>query len=217
MRASSSRRTGAIAPFVIAKIAIALTEHHLTVPIVEGRARVLLNESMRRLADGDRASFDDVFAGLWSPVRTFCAGMLGHGADADDAAQQAIMKVFDRASSFDPAGDALTWAVAVAAWECKTIRKRRTRSKNRGEIPLETSDEATLASHAPTPEEATIARQLEAAALQALGALSVDDRETLRAAMNDDRDPTIVAATFRKRKERALARLRDVFRRAHGR
>lgn len=184
---------------------------------MDARARSSLDDSMRRLADGDRDAFDEVFAALWPAVRAFCARMLGHGADADDAAQQAIMKVFDRASSFDPDGDALTWAVAVAAWECRSIRKRRTRVKNRREIPLETSDASDVASHAPTPEEATIARELEAAAVEALGVLSADDRETLRAAMNDERDPTLAGATFRKRKERALSRLRDAWRRAHGR
>ena len=171
---------------------------------------------MRRLADGDRASFDDVFAALWPAVRTFCARWLGDGADADDAAQQAIVKLFDRAGCFDRDGDALAWAIAVATFECRTVRKKRTRARRRGEVGLD-EHANDLPHDAPTAEDAMMTRELEAAATEALGALSADDRETIRAAMTGERDPTVAPATFRKRKERAFDRLRAAWRRSHGR
>jgi RNA polymerase sigma-70 factor (ECF subfamily) len=176
--------------------------------------RASLNESMRRLADGDRASFDEVFAALWPATRSFCARMLGDDADADDAAQQAIVSIFDRAACFDRDGDALSWAVAVAAFECRTLLKRRTRARRRGE-----ADAHDLAAHthdAPSPEDAVIARDLEDAAIDVLGALSDDDRATVRAAVTGERDPSVAPATFRKRKERAFDRLRAAWRKVHG-
>src|SRR4051812_36910792 len=86
---------------------------------------------MRRLADGDRSAFEPVYASLWAPLRAFCRRALP-ADDADDAAQHALLKVFDRASSFEPERDALTWALALAAWECRTLRKRRMRAREVG-------------------------------------------------------------------------------------
>ncbi|AGP35571.1 RNA polymerase sigma factor [Sorangium cellulosum] len=179
---------------------------------MEPRARSLLNASMRRLADGDRAAFDPVYAALWPAISAFCRRMLAGDADAEDAAQQALLKVFDRASSFDPEADALTWALAIAAWECRTARRRRTRSREAPDEHL-----PSLAADAPTPEDAAIARDLDDAAREVLGALGEADRETLRATLLEgDRDPTVSGAAFRKRRERAFSRLREAWRRIYG-
>ena len=174
-------------------------------------ARSQLNEAMIRLADGDRAAFDPVYAAVWPILEAFCRRMLGGGADAEDAAQQALLKVFDRASTFDPQADALTWALTLAAWECRTVRRRHGRAR---QAPSEETE--SLAAHGPTPEEEAIARDLEDAAREVLGTLSEADRATLRAAVLDEaRDAAIPGATFRKRRERAFARLREAWRRIH--
>ncbi|WP_437281252.1 sigma-70 family RNA polymerase sigma factor [Sorangium sp. So ce375] len=166
---------------------------------------------MRRLADGDRAAFEPVYAALWPALGAFCRRMLGGGADAEDAAQQALLKVFDRAGSFDPDGDALTWALAIAAWECRTTRRRHSRSR---EAPDELVP--SIPADAPTPEDAAIARDLDDAAREVLGTLAEADRETLRATLEGDRDPSVSGAAFRKRRERAFARLREAWRRIYG-
>lgn len=43
------------------------------------------------------------------------------------AALAAVLKVFSRASEYDPERDALVWALGIAAWECRTIRRKRER------------------------------------------------------------------------------------------
>ena len=53
---------------------------------------------LARLADGDRSVFSLVFKRLWVPMHRFCLSMLKHEADAADAAQQAMAKIFERAS-----------------------------------------------------------------------------------------------------------------------
>jgi RNA polymerase sigma factor (sigma-70 family) len=179
---------------------------------LDEHARSLLNASMRRLTDGDRAAFDPVYAALWPAISAFCWRMLGVRADAEDAAQQTLVKVFDRMSTFDPSRDALTWALAIAAWECKTLRRRAVRAR---EIGGEQGD--SLPSEAPSPEDRVIARDLEAALEVVLGTLSERDRETLHATLMDCSPvPAVPAATFRKRRERAFARLREVWRRVYG-
>src|SRR5436190_20458326 len=80
-----------------------------------------LDALMARLADGDRSVFTLVFKRLWPPTLRLCNSLLRHEADASDAAQQAMQKVLERASDYDPQRPALPWALTVAAWECRTF------------------------------------------------------------------------------------------------
>lgn len=162
--------------------------------------RLRLTADLVRLADGDRSVFDAVFAQLWPVVRDFCARTLPP-ADAEDAAQLALEKVLARACMFDRARDALTWALAIASWEVRTLRTRARRGKTTvlADDPVDTAG---------SPEDEAISRELEAALVAVLGTLSERDRETLREAGT--------GPTFRKRKERAIARLCDAWRRLYG-
>lgn len=168
-----------------------------------------VNALMIQLADGDRSVFDEVYAALWPVVTSFCARMIP-GADAEDAAQLALMKVFGRASNFDRSGDAFTWVLAIAAWEVRTVQRQVTRSRTTTMENHEVADPAESA-------EAILAREeLVAAARQALGGLSEADRETLLATFNDENPAGVGGATFRKRRERALARLKEAWRSVYG-
>jgi DNA-directed RNA polymerase specialized sigma24 family protein len=78
---------------------------------------------LMRLADGDRAAFDGVFAHLWPVVHSLAARYLP-AIDVEDAAQAALLRLFERASEFDPACDAVAWAIGLAMWEIRTVRRR---------------------------------------------------------------------------------------------
>ena len=119
---------------------------------------------MARLADGDRSVFDTVYAKLWPVVSAFCAKALP-AADAEDAAQQALLKVFDRAATFERDRDALTWVLSIAVWEIKTIRKRHARSK------ISCLADNQVPSTPDNPEGLTAERQIVMAAQQVLGQL----------------------------------------------
>jgi RNA polymerase sigma-70 factor (ECF subfamily) len=175
---------------------------------VERHARNELQRLMTRLADGDRAAFRPVFALAWPEVRAAAARMVD-AADADDAAQAALLKLFERASEFDPARDALAWLVGIVGYECLTLRKRRARRREQdgGDDAL-----AAVADARRTPEEQAMASELEAAALTVLGTLAPSDRQTLRAALLGEGERAAAPATFRKRVERALVRLRAAWR-----
>jgi len=167
-----------------------------------------LDALMARLADGDRSVFAEVFKRLWSPTQRLCMHLLQHDADASDAVQQAMQKILERASDYDPQRPALPWALAVAAWECRTIRRRRGR---RREAPMEAADDLIGAD----AETEHVDRALTRAALTALEELSDTDRETLIATFWDESASTS-GPTLRKRRERALTRLRNTFRRLYG-
>jgi len=160
-----------------------------------------LQSLMQRLALGDRAAFHPVFETLWPILRRFAARHLP-AQEAEDAAQEALLKIFHRAAAFDPERSALAWAFGIAAYEVRTVRKRRLR---RREAP-----EAAAAGHpdpGSDPEESAIVRDLETLLRETLGALRPEDAETLRLYARGER-AAIAAATFRKRVERALRRLR---------
>jgi RNA polymerase sigma-70 factor (ECF subfamily) len=166
-----------------------------------------LDALMARLADGDREVFARVFDALWSPIHRLCISLLKNEADASDAAQEAMSKILERASDYDKSRPAMPWAMAIAAWECRTLARKRTRRREAGEPPKEHGGEH--------PEEEFVQRNLTAAAVAALGELSEADRETLVATFWDEA-ASVSGATLRKRRERALDRLRKTFRRLYG-
>ena len=164
---------------------------------------------MVRLASGDRSAFEPAYELLWPALRRFARRMLGDDAAADDAAQSALLKVFTRCSELDVERDALTWTLGITAYECRTLRRQGLRRREVGEGAL-----AAQAADERGPEATVSARELEQAAAEVLGSLQPIDVDTLQAMMTGER-PAIAAATFRKRLERALGRLRAAWRSRH--
>jgi RNA polymerase sigma-70 factor (ECF subfamily) len=174
-----------------------------------------LHEHMTRLADGDRAAFAPVYETLWPILRAYCRRAVGD-ADGEDAAQQALCNVLARAGEFDAARDALAWAMGVATWECRTVRRRAWR---RGETALGGELVAGLPDGGDGPEAALITRQLVRLAEEVVGTLAPGDAEVIAAAVSGDPGAAarqgLAPATFRKRVERAFARARAVWRSKH--
>jgi RNA polymerase sigma-70 factor (ECF subfamily) len=161
---------------------------------------------MGRLAEGDRSVFSSVFTRLWPRTLRFCQSLLKNEADASDAAQEAMQKILERAGDYDASRPALPWALAIAAWECRTLQRKRFRRR-------EVLDDREHDRAGADEEEAFVKRDLADAALAAMGELSELDRETLLATFADEAP---AGATIRKRRERALGRLRSTLKRLYG-
>lgn len=159
---------------------------------------------MARLADGDRSAFTEVFARLWPELRRFAGACLRDDAEADDVAQRSLISIMARAHEYDPQRDALGWAIGIAGWECRTSRRRLGR---RQEQPL---IEPTAAE--PSPEDLAIARDLERAVLEVVGSLPAADCAALGLAAGE----AVAPPTARKRRQRALVRVREAWSRIHG-
>lgn len=174
--------------------------------------RAELARLVARAADGDRRALEPLFVRAWPAMRGFCARVVGP-SDADDVAQETLIRVFAQLPSYDRERDALTWMFAIAAWQCRTTARRRDR---RGERPLAAAE--TIASRGDPPDELAGRRELLAAAAAVLGTLSPTDASTLVAAWSDDQHAraALAPATFRKRLARALARFRAGWRSRHG-
>lgn len=119
-----------------------------------------------------------------------------------------MMKILERAVEYEKRRSAaLPWPLGIAAWECRTAMRRQKRLKASLGEPL-LSD---WGSGAEDQEK----RVLVKAAVKAMGALSEVDQETLLSTYFET-EPTATGSTLRKRRERALTRLRDSFRRLYG-
>jgi RNA polymerase sigma-70 factor, ECF subfamily len=172
--------------------------------------RAQLDRWMAAAADGERSALEPLFQALWSPVLGFATRFLGGDAAlAEDCAQDALVQLFGQLDRYDRERDALTWALAHTAWQCRTARRRVQR---RGEVA------AVVDGASVDGSELAEERELARAALATLATLGPRDAEVILAAIADDDElrRTLAPATFRKRLERALARLRLSWRSRHG-
>ncbi len=161
-------------------------------------------------AEGDRGAIDPLFHGLWPAAVAYAARVLGDRSLAEDCAQNAMTRMFSQLDQFDRSRDALTWMLTHVTWQCRTARKTRLR---RAEQPADDAPLATIDGRAVLEE-----RDLVRAALSELAELKPRDAEVIAAVLADDEAlrATMAAATFRKRVERAVSRLRGAWRARHG-
>jgi len=164
---------------------------------------------MVQFADGERAAFQPLFDALWPVLLAFTSRALARTPDAEDAAQQAMVKVFSRIADFDRERDGFSWALGIASYEVMTLRRQGARRREVGEAPL-----ARQQQEGTDVEEIAIADQLRQAVLELVGELPERDRAALAYAFTGEQPPT--DETSRKRRFRALERLRAAWRRAHG-
>jgi RNA polymerase sigma-70 factor (ECF subfamily) len=170
--------------------------------------RAEIQRWMSAAADGDRTAIDPLFQALWPVLVGYATRFVGERALAEDCAQDALVRMFGQLERFDRERDALTWALAHATWQCRTARRRVERRREEpGVVDAPVDAVAAL-------EE----RELVRAAVATLEALAPRDREVIAASLLDDDElrRAIAPATFRKRLERALARLRTSWRSRHG-
>lgn len=172
--------------------------------------RKAVQEAIVRLSDGDRTAMNGLVQHLWPVLLDFARRGLRHEHDAEDVAQEVFVRICSRISEFDRTRDGLSWAFGIASYEIMTVRRRRQRRR-------EAFDSSILdAQHHPqaSQEDALVRAELEDALLQVLGDLSIDDRAHLGliAAPQDG----ATGATLRKRRQRAVERLRTLWRRVYG-
>jgi RNA polymerase sigma-70 factor (ECF subfamily) len=173
--------------------------------------RDALQRDVTRLAEGDRSAFDAVFAALWPLLSAYTSRHLP-APDAEDAAQSALVKLFSRASEFDASRDAVAWALGIATHEVLTLRKRRQR---RREGPLPETSAATSADQSPSPPDTLIAAERAELVDRAMRSLAPGDAATLEALLAGRRPEGVEPATFRKRVQRVVERLRTMVKQRH--
>jgi len=128
---------------------------------------------MAELADGERRAFDPVYRTLWPVLVRFVAVISGDRMIAEDMAQQAMLKILARVSTFDHSGDAVAWSMTIAINEYRSYRRKfGNRATTQGEWTLAepTDDDA--------PEAIAIRDNLREAARAVMGQLRPQDFDT---------------------------------------
>lgn len=103
-----------------------------------------IDDLARRAQDGDDAALADLLTLLRPRVLAVCRGVLPHLADAEDACQEALIKIHGRIGSWNGRGRFTTWMHVVALNAARsTYRKLRTQARPTDEIHLERPDPRT--------------------------------------------------------------------------
>ncbi len=168
--------------------------------------RARLHAAIVRFADGERASFREVFDGLWPVCLSLASRSLSDPSESEDTAQRAILKVFDRIVDFDRDRDGVSWALTITAFEVLTTRKQRARRRD----DTREWDGEDLR---PGADEQLVEHELLANVRALIGEMSDLDREALEAMLGGTK---ATGETERKRRFRAIERLRAAWRKAHG-
>lgn len=179
--------------------------------LVDEATRSLLNRSMAALADGDRSAFDSAYRILWPLLVNVITAISADRMIAEDIAQQAMLKILARLSTFDRSKDALAWSMTIAVNEYRSYRRKLgNRAADQGDWILAEPTEGD------TPEAIAIRNNLRDAVRAVIGELQPRDLEVVVAAMYDGQRPPLAAAAFRKRLQRAVAHTRLIWKRHHG-
>jgi len=146
---------------------------------------------------------------LWPVLMRYAERGLRDAQAAEDVAQEVLFRISSRISEFDRNRDGLSWAFGIATFEILSQRKRQQRRRETlvaEALPETGSAEST--------EDAVIQAELHAALADALGQLSPEDLAYLN--LVDDKRSSPASPAARKRRQRALDRLRTIWRSIYG-
>lgn len=151
---------------------------------------------------------EPAFEALCPIVRRYCRKFLENEADAEDAAQVSLIKMFEQAPDYDKTRSAVGFALSFAYWECRTFRKnayRRAAREARGPSLTPLSAEGD-------PERELSEAELSRFAAELIETLSPEERALLGEEALLNLSPALSPVAQRKRKQRLLERLRSAFR-----
>lgn len=145
-----------------------------------------------RVAEGDRAAFAALFQTYAAKVKSYLLRLGAPPAAAEDIAQDAMVSLWRRAASFDPAkAKASTWIFVIArnAW-IDRLRREKVELAYREVSPVseESDDEA--------PDDAAVRLQTERQVAAALATLSEEQRQVVRLSFFEDRPHGEIAETL---------------------
>jgi RNA polymerase sigma-70 factor (ECF subfamily) len=162
-----------------------------------------------QVADGDRAAFGLVFGALYPRVHAVCARITGNGADADDAAQPTMVKLFEQSHRYELGRSALGWALALAVWEARTVSRSNQRRSARSSSDLALDRLEDLGRPA---DELLADHELEQLLEGAIADLSPAHQAAVQATLRGYIPADAAgAASLRKQRQRALVQLREWF------
>ncbi|HKY34583.1 MAG TPA: sigma-70 family RNA polymerase sigma factor [Polyangiaceae bacterium] len=172
--------------------------------------RKAIHDAILRLADGDRSAMPQLVADLWPVLLAFAKRGLRDQQDAEDVAQEVFLRICARVSEFDRTRDGVSWAFGIAAFEVMTQRRRLQRRRE----SYSTSGVAEGGETEGSAEDDALRAELRVRLTEALGQLSPEELANL--GLGEATHAVAAIPAMRKRRQRALERLRIVWRRIYG-
>jgi RNA polymerase sigma-70 factor, ECF subfamily len=106
------------------------------------------HEIIKLVLSGHTEAFTSIVENYQKPVYNLCYRMLGNPFDAEDAAQEAFIRVLKNLKRYDPKRPFSTWLLAIAAHYCiDQLRKRRGKI-----VSIEENPDIHLQDFTPIPE-----------------------------------------------------------------
>lgn len=143
-------------------------------------ATLLAGDGLRRLLQGEAEAVDAWFRAEHPAVHRLCLGFLADAAEAEDAAQDAMLLLLDRLPAWDPTRAWAAWRTRLVLNHCRDrlrrVAARRGAERRAGEAALALREVGAAGGlHASGgPEDAAEVRELLASLL---GELSPRERE----------------------------------------
>jgi RNA polymerase sigma-70 factor (ECF subfamily) len=136
-----------------------------------------LDELLARCGLGDRAAFRALYAATGPKLFGVALRILGNRGDAEEAVQEAFVKIWRGAGRFDAGrGSAAGWLVSIARNQAiDALRARRAPARDLAELP-------ELADRGPTPEASALGADERRRIAGCLGELPPDRAAAVRGA-----------------------------------
>lgn len=170
------------------------------------------SELVRRARAGDERAYEELVRRHQDVAFRVAVLVAGNAADAQDAAQEAMVKAFYALDRFRLDAPFRPWLLRIVANEA---RNRRRSAGRREQLELAVSAERSSGDVAPSPEEAALRHERQVGLLAALNRLGDADREVIahRYLLELSEAETAVVlgcrvGTVKSRLSRALVRLR---------
>ena len=167
---------------------------------------------MLRAQRGDTRAFDALVEPHWQMAFRLAFLITRDAAEADDAAQEALLKAWRALARFRDTEPVRPWLLRIVANEA---RNRRRSAGRRGRLALRAGAVQVSGGAAPSPEELTVAEDEQRRVLAELEALPEQARMVLACRFLLDLSEAETAAalglrpgTVKSRTARALERLR---------
>jgi RNA polymerase sigma-70 factor, ECF subfamily len=130
----------------------------------------------RRAAAGRLDCFEELLARYRDRVYRICYRSAGNAEDAEDWAQESLLRVYRQLGRYDPAQPFAPWLLRVVINTCINLAKTRTRPSERLELAL---SEAAGVGFAPDPLDAVLSGEAARAVAAAVDALAPVLREAV--------------------------------------
>ena len=171
-----------------------------------------LSAALRRVADGDRRAFQEVYTATSAKLFGVCLRLMPDRAEAEEALQDTYLSVWRSAASFDAGrGRPMTWLLTLT----RNRAIDRLRSHARIAAPLDALDDE-IVDPAPLAAEIVAERDQTRRMIGCLDGLPQQDARFIRAAFFEGSTYARLAersamptGTVKSRIRRALLKLRD--------